>query len=92
MKKFITAVITTAVLLGTTVTASAHGPRHRDGFHAHRGHGHHHRNFNPAPFIAGAIGMAIIGGILYDQYGRRCQRQVVYYDVYGNPVVQTVCE
>ena len=88
MKKFITAVITTAVLLGTTVTASAHG-RHRGGFYAHRGHNH---NFNPAPFIAGAIGMAIVGGILYDQYGRRCQRQVVYYDVYGNPVVQTVCE
>jgi len=89
MKNMITALVTTAVLLGTTVAASAHGVRNR-GYHVY-GQGHHHR-FNPAPFIAGAIGMAIIGGILYDQYGRRCYNQIVYYDVYGNPVVQRVCE
>jgi hypothetical protein len=93
MRKMIKVLLTSGCfLMSATSVSMAHDGYYRY-HHGHPGHyRHHRREFNPAPFIAGAIGMAIIGGILYDQYGRRCYNRIMYYDVNGNPVVQTVCE
>jgi hypothetical protein len=65
------------------------------GRYSHRNHGHHHGHgfrHTPAPYIAGALGLAIIGSIIYDQYGRRCYRQVIGHDSWGDPVTRRICE
>lgn len=68
------------------------------------GHGHYgpgpgfggshqgHRGYNPWPWIAGAATLGILGAIYYDQYGRRCWREVVGVDDYGNRIVRRVCD
>lgn len=96
MKKLITAAVAATLVLGAASTAFAQG---RYGHRSHGGYGHHHHHHhhhgfrhNPAPYIAGALGMAIIGGILYDQYSRRCWTQQIDTDPYGRPVYGRVCE
>ena len=89
MKKLITATLAAALVFGVSASAFAQGR------YSHRSHGHyHHHGFrhNPAPYIAGALGMAIIGGMLYDQYSRRCWTQQIDTDPYGRPVYGRVCE
>jgi hypothetical protein len=92
MKKLITAVLTATLVLGSASAAFAQGR------YSHRSHGHHHHHHghgfrhNPAPYIAGALGLAIVGSILYDQYGRRCWTQQIDVDPYGRPVYGRVCE
>lgn len=90
MKKLITAAVAATLVLGVSASAFAQGR------YSHRSHGRHHHHYgfrhNPAPYIAGALGLAIVGGILYDQYGRRCWTQQIGYDVNGQPLYSRVCE
>lgn len=100
MKNILIPIIATAVLTTTAFSAFAQHRRHHHGYshrppvvhHLPRRHWHHNRRQNVAPYIAGAIGAAIIGGIIYDQYGRRCVREVVGYDYYGQPITRRVCD
>lgn len=97
MHKIVVAIITGMMLTVTTTSAMSqqwrgHGFGHNVG--PRHGHWHGHRrnhNRNVAPYIAGAIGAAIIGGIIYDQYGRRCYREIVGYDYYGDPITKRIC-
>lgn len=89
MKKLITATLAAALVFGVSASAFAQGR------YSHRSHGHyHHHGFrhNPAPYIAGALGLVIIGSIIYDQYGRRCYKQVIGHDSWGDPVTRRICE
>ena len=85
--KFLSALILASVVIATPAMA-----QHRHGGHHHHHHHHHHYRANPAPYIAGALGLAILGGIVYDQYNRRCYSQVIGYDSNGDPVVRKICE
>ena len=91
IKKIVVGLFASAVILASSATALA-GQRH----HQHHGHHHHqqHQHRNYAPYIAGAIGLGILGAIATQQYysNRECYRRVVGYDYYGNPVVRTFCE
>lgn len=94
MNKLLIPIIATAVLATSVFSAHAQHRRHHPGY-GHRAPAvHYHRNRKPnyAPYIAGAIGAAIIGGIIYDQYGRRCVREVVGYDYYGQPITRRICD
>lgn len=61
--------------------------------HQHR-YVHQHRN-NYAPWIAGAVGLGVLGAIVggayyYDNYV--CYRRVVGYNEWGNPIIRRYCE
>ena len=101
MKNILIPIIATAVLTTTAFSAFAQYRRHHHGYshrppvvyhHHPRRHWHHNRRQNVAPYIAGAIGAAIIGGISYDQYGRRCVREVVGYAYSGQKITRRVCD
>ena len=52
---------------------------------------HHH---NPAPWIAGAIGLGLLGAMTYDAWGRpvrQCWDEMIGYDRYGREVYQRYC-
>lgn len=66
----------------------AHGGHYRP-YVPHHNHGYRRKNY--APYIAGAIGLGIVGAIIYDQYGRRCERQIIGYDINGAPIIDTIC-
>jgi hypothetical protein len=77
-----------SVLALTSTTAMA---QHRGHFGGHRGGHHHGHRHNAIPWIAGAAALGIAGAIMYDQYNRRCWREVVGYDRWGNPVTGRFC-
>jgi hypothetical protein len=54
----------------------------------HRHHPHYGRGNG---FLLGLGAAAIIGSVFYFE-GRRCWREVVAYDQWGNPIVRRVCE
>jgi hypothetical protein len=101
MFKLFTPIIACAALFLSIAPAEAQHRRHGYGGHYWNHHSHYYRSHRPyrhyrrnniAPYVAGAIGAAIIGGIIYDQYGRRCFREVVGYDRFGDPITRRVCE
>ena len=60
----------------------------------------HHHHHNVAPWVAGAIGLGILGGgaYYYNNYGRQCWDEPVIdrfgyqvYDQYGRPMVRRFC-
>lgn len=98
-------VLASIALLGMTTIAEAQNRNH------YYNHGHHHRGYNhrppvrqyyqpprynAAPWIAGAIGLGILGAMTYDAWGRPyrpvCYNEYVGLDVYGNPVYQQKCQ
>lgn len=88
------------MLMTISSTAIAGGRHYGHGFghsfghyHGHY-HGYHHgyHRHNYGAWAAGAIGLGILGAIVYDQYGRRCYNQIVGYDQFNNPVTRTVCQ
>jgi len=93
MKKLLIGTLAVATLVLTTTVASA-GQRHEHGHWRGHHHGHHHghRRPNYAPYIAGAIALGVLGAITYDQYGRRCHREIVGYDMYGEPITRRICD
>jgi multisubunit Na+/H+ antiporter MnhB subunit len=59
---------------------------------------HHHRGINP--WVAGAIGLGVLGAgtYYYNNYGRQCWDEPVMdrfgyqlYDQYGRPMVRRFC-
>ena len=86
MKKILIAAVVIAL---TSTSVLAHGSRHYRPY-AHHSYGHGHRH-NYGAWVAGAIGMGILGAVIYDQYGRRCVNQIVGYDQLGNPITRQVC-
>ena len=87
MKKILIAGL---VVLTTAGTAFAQHRGHGGGHYVGHYHGHRGGN-NILPWIAGAAALGVIGAIWYDQYGRRCWREVVAYDDWGNPIVRRFC-
>ena len=103
--------IATIALFAMTVSVEAqqrrdhrHGyqPQHRQHFqqrnHYRPPQGHHrshNRGHNAAPWIAGAIGLGLLGALTYDQWGRpvqpRCWNEYIGVDRYGRQVHQQVC-
>lgn len=81
-----------SMFLITPVSAQGRNHGYRGNFHNHNHHHRHHRKNNLVPYIAGGIGLAILGGIVYDQYGRKCYKQIIGYDSWGEPVTRRVCE
>lgn len=83
------------VTLGT-LTSAYGGPRHghhSGGHYARHYHGGHHHGRNYAPWVAGAIGLGIVGAIAgAHYYNRECTRVVVGYDNFGRPVTRLYCE
>ena len=94
--------VAAALLVAMVGPASAwdhrrHNPRGAQQQHHHR-HQHHNHRINP--WVAGAIGLGVVGAGTYyynqrrscweepmvDQYGRQ------FYDRYGRPVFQQVCQ
>ena len=70
--------------------------RHRGDYNHYSAPHHRHYDYRPrkpnyGALIGGAVAAGIIGAIIVDQYGRRCVKRVVDYDIYGNPIVETVC-
>ena len=90
MKKII---ISTIALMTVITPVLAHGRSfgHRPYYGYSYGHyGHRHNNYGA--WVAGAIGLGVLGAIIYDQYGRRCVNRVVGYDQLGNPIIQPICD
>lgn len=80
-------------LLTMIVTTPSYAQRRHHGAHGgHHHHHHHHHRRNYAPYALGALGLAILGGVIYDQYGRRCYKQIIGYDSWGDPVTRRICE
>ena len=69
-----------------------HGPRYRPYHPPIHHHHHHQRRNNYAPYVAGAIGLGIMGAIIADQYARRCYKQHIGYDHVGNPIFEHICK
>jgi hypothetical protein len=82
-----------SMVITTSASAGSRNHGHRGNYY-HNGHHHHHhhRRNNVVPYIAGGLGLAILGGIIYDQYGRKCYKQIIGYDSWGDPVTRKVCE
>ena len=86
MKKILIAAVVIAL---TSTSVLAHGSRHYRPYAYHSyGYGHRH---NYGAWVAGAIGLGVLGAVIYDQYGRRCVNQIVGYDQLGNPITRQVC-
>jgi len=86
MKKLL---IAGMIVLATAGSALA---QHRHGYRAGHYHGSHHHGISP--WVAGAVGLGILGaGIAAGSYyyDRRCWREHVGYDAWGRNVYQTVC-
>ena len=104
-------IIASIALLAMSVPVEAqhrrdhhHGyqPQHRQHFQQ-RNHyrppaGHHrshNRSHNAAPWIAGVIGLGILGALTYDQWGRpvqpRCWNEYIGVDRHGRQVYRQVC-
>lgn len=79
-------------LLTMIVTTPSYAQRRHHGAHGGHHHHHHHHRRNYAPYALGALGLAILGGVIYDQYGRRCYKQIIGYDSWGDPVTRRICE
>ena len=86
-----------ALMMGMMSTAMADYRNHRGQQRHHESHRHHNR-INP--WVAGAIGLGVVGaGTYYYNQRRSCWdapvvdiygRQI--YDRYGRPLFQSVCE
>ena len=81
-------IIAIAILAATITTASAQHRYHRAAPHHHHGHGIN-------PWVAGVVGLGILGagvaaGSYY--YNRVCWREHVGYDAWGRPVYRRICE
>ena len=102
--------IASFALIAMTVSVEAqHRQDHRNGYKPHRQqfqqrnnyrppvghHRSHNRRHNPAPWIAGALGLGILGALTYDQWGRpvqpRCWNEYVGVDRHDRQVYQQVC-
>ena len=81
-----------SMVITTSVSAGSRNHGHRGNYYHNGHHHHHHRRNNVVPYIAGGLGLAILGGIIYDQYGRKCYKQIIGYDSWGDPVTRKVCE
>lgn len=93
--------LASVLIIASTVGAHAgHRHGHRHGSHIgpyHYGHSYHHghrhgQRRNYGGYIAGAVALGILGAIVYDQYGRRCYRQIIGYDYDGEPITKRICE
>ena len=77
----------TLFLLSATATAMA------DSRHYYRQPPH--RSHNAAPWVAGIVGLGILGAIASQQYQsprRSCWDEVIGYDRYGREVWQRYCQ
>jgi len=97
-------VLASVALLAMTTISEAQN-RHRHHHHGYH-HGYHHRppmrqhyhppRYNAAPWIAGAIGLGVLGALTYDAWGRPyrpvCYNEYIGLDRYGNQVYQQRCE
>lgn len=81
-----------SMVITTSASAGSRNHGHRGNYYHNGHHHHHHRRNNVVPYIAGGLGLAILGGIIYDQYGRKCYKQIIGYDSWGDPVTRKVCE
>ena len=103
-------IIASIALLAMSVPVEAqHRRDHHHGYQPHRQQFHqrnhyqpprghhrsHNRGHNAAPWIAGAIGLGILGALTYDQWGRpmqpRCWNEYIGVDRSGRQVYQQVC-
>lgn len=99
MRSILVGLVVCGLVIPQVAFAQSHHHRDRPGYGRHyspdRYHHdrYHHRPRKPnyGAIIGGAIAAGVIGAIIIDQYGRRCVNRVVDYDIYGNPVVRTVC-
>ena len=81
-KTLLTFLVASALVLPSGARAQGH--------HRHHNHGHHHYRPNYAPWIAGAVGLGIMGAIIANQHPT-CRDRVVGQDHYGNMIVQRYC-
>jgi len=95
-----------SLLFFSGVAEAQHRRDHRHGVRNHAPHVRHyappvrhnhrqHRNRNNyAPWIAGVVGLGILGALTHDQWSRpvSCYRVFAGYDYYGNRMFQRVCE
>jgi hypothetical protein len=91
-KTLLTFLVAATLVLPGGAWAQGHHRNH--GYHHYRPqhHGHHGHHYRPnyAPWIAGAVGLGIMGAIIANQHPT-CQDRVVGQDHYGNMIVQRYC-
>lgn len=52
---------------------------------------HHSHQPNVLPWVAGAIGLGVLGALTYDRPVRRCWNEYVGDDYRGRPVYERIC-
>lgn len=82
-------IIAACVLMVTPALGKDFGQQvgHRSGHQVGQRVGH---RYDPAPFIAGAIGLSILGAIIASR-PRDCWQEIIGYDRYGRRIYETVC-
>jgi len=96
MRKILVAL--SLIAMTTTAMAQPRHERHREApRQQHRYQEHHRGGFNP--WVAGALGLGVLGAGAYYYNQRQCWNEAVVdmygrqiYDRYGRPLAQTVCQ
>jgi hypothetical protein len=84
-----------SILIAISVLAMT-GSALADPVYRHRTPPRHHHQHNVMPWVAGAIGLGVLGALTYDQWGRpvrrrECWDEYVGYDYRGRPMYERVC-
>ena len=83
-------------LLGMTVVAEAQHRHYRNHYHPPARQHYHPPRYNAAPWIAGAIGLGVLGALTYDAWGNPyrpfCWNEYIGLDRYGQQVYRQRCE
>jgi hypothetical protein len=90
MRKLITTLSIATMMLASTPVLAQH--RHNHGYRAPPPRHHvvpRHRN-NYAPWVAGAIGLGVLGSMYYYN-NRQCWDEFIGYDRYGREVFERYC-